>query len=149
MIRRTLLQMPRKMRFEETWNKWQKGRLTHEETGRILGMSARTFRRNARRVEEEEVKCKISSLGSRSCRTNSCRRPPQDWPPRRGAGPGGEVPETAREMECQTLPPPVLPGRKTEELALGQEHAPEERHGGNGRGKNRKGVTNGRPGNGC
>jgi predicted DNA-binding protein (UPF0251 family) len=40
----------RKMRFEETWNEWKKGRLTQEEAGRILGMSERTFRRYVRRV---------------------------------------------------------------------------------------------------
>jgi hypothetical protein len=34
----TLRQEIRKMRFEETWNEWKKGRLTQEEAGRILGM---------------------------------------------------------------------------------------------------------------
>ena len=56
MDRTTVLQEIRKMRFEETWNEWKKGRLTQEEAGRILGMSERTFRRYVRRVEEEGMK---------------------------------------------------------------------------------------------
>ena len=56
MDRTTVLQEIRKMRFEETWNEWKKGRLTQEEAGRILGMSERTFRRYVRRVEDEGVK---------------------------------------------------------------------------------------------
>ncbi|MHB8542682.1 MAG: ISNCY family transposase [Leptospirales bacterium] len=55
MNRTTVRQEIRKMRFEETWNEWKKGRLTQEEAGRILGMSERTFRRYLRRVEEEGV----------------------------------------------------------------------------------------------
>ena len=55
MNRTKVLQENRKMRFEETWNEWKKGRLTQEEAGRILGMSERTFRRYLRRVEEEGV----------------------------------------------------------------------------------------------
>ncbi len=52
MDRTAVMQEIRKMRFEETWNEWKKGRLTQEEAGRILGMSERTFRRYVRRVEE-------------------------------------------------------------------------------------------------
>ena len=52
MDRTTVLEEIRKMRFEERWNEWKKGRLTQEEAGRILGMSERTFRRYVRRVEE-------------------------------------------------------------------------------------------------
>ena len=50
MNRTTVLQEIRKMRFEETWNEWKKGRVTQEEAGRIPGMSERTFRRYIRRV---------------------------------------------------------------------------------------------------
>ena len=68
----TLRQEIRKMRFEETWNEWKKGRLTQEEAGRILGMSERTFRRYLRRVEEEEVK---GILDKRLTQASSRRAP--------------------------------------------------------------------------
>ncbi len=69
MDRTTVLQEIRKMRFEETWNEWKKGRLTQEEAGRILGMSERSFRRYVRRVEEE---------GSRGSWINASPRPRPD-----------------------------------------------------------------------
>ena len=68
----TLRQEIRKMRFEETWNEWKKGRLTQEEAGRILGMSERTFRRYLRRVEEEGVK---GILDKRLTQASSRRAP--------------------------------------------------------------------------
>ena len=55
MDRTNVLQEIRKMRFEETWNEWKKGRLTQKEAVQILGMSEMTFRRYVRRVEEEGV----------------------------------------------------------------------------------------------
>ena len=55
MNRTNVLQEIRKMRFEETWNEWKKGRLTQKEAVQILGMSEMTFRRYVRRVEEEGV----------------------------------------------------------------------------------------------
>jgi len=60
------------MRFEETWNEWKKGRLTQEETGRIWGISERTFRRYLRRVEEEGVK---GILDKRLTQASSRRAP--------------------------------------------------------------------------
>ncbi|MHB1606164.1 MAG: hypothetical protein ACYCTV_07205 [Leptospirales bacterium] len=54
MDRTTVRQEIRKMRFEETWNEWKKGRLTQKEAGRILGMSERTFRRYLRRVVDND-----------------------------------------------------------------------------------------------
>ncbi len=53
MERMSVGQEIRKMRFEERWNEWKKGRLTQEEAGRTLGVSERTFRRHLRRFEEE------------------------------------------------------------------------------------------------
>ena len=72
MNRTTVLQEIRKMRFEDTWNEWKKGRLTQEEAGRILGMSERTFRRYIRRVEEEGVK---GILDKRLTQASSRRAP--------------------------------------------------------------------------
>ena len=82
----TLRQEIRKMRFEETWNEWKKGRLTQEEAGRILGMSERTFRRYLRRVEEEGVK---GILDKRLTQASSRRAPVDDawgWSKSTGAG---------------------------------------------------------------
>ena len=72
MDRTTMRQEIRKMRFEETWNEWKKGRLTQEEAGRILGMSERTFRRYVRRVEEGGVK---GILDKRLTQASSRRAP--------------------------------------------------------------------------
>lgn len=53
-MRRTeLLQEVRKMRFEESYEGWKKGRLTQEEAARLLGVSDRTFRRYLVRYEEQ------------------------------------------------------------------------------------------------
>ena len=40
------------MRFEEVFGGWTEGRLTQEEAARILGVSARTFRRHVDRFED-------------------------------------------------------------------------------------------------
>jgi transposase len=51
-MRRTeLLQEIRKMRFEEVYGRWDKGRLTQEEAAEILGVCDRTFRRYVDRYE--------------------------------------------------------------------------------------------------
>ncbi len=45
-MRRTeWLQETRKMRFEEAYGKWTKGRLSQGEVAQILGISPRTLRR--------------------------------------------------------------------------------------------------------
>lgn len=43
------------MRFEEAYDGWREGRLTQEEASRLLGVHKRTFRRYARRYEQEGV----------------------------------------------------------------------------------------------
>lgn len=53
MKRSEWLQETRKMRFEEAYGGWQKGRLTQEEAARLLGVCERTFRRYIDRYEEE------------------------------------------------------------------------------------------------
>jgi len=45
MGRTELLQEIRKMRFEEVYGRWDKGRLTQEEAADVLGVCDRTFRR--------------------------------------------------------------------------------------------------------
>ena len=53
-MRRTeLLQELRKMRFEEAYESWNRGRLTQEEAASLLGVSERTFRRYLNRYEAE------------------------------------------------------------------------------------------------
>jgi transposase len=53
-MRRTeLLQEVRKMRFEEAYEGWRRGRLTQEEAALLLGVSGRTFRRYLVRYEEK------------------------------------------------------------------------------------------------
>ena len=47
-----LLQEIRKMRFEEAYEGWQTGNLTQEEAARLLGVCARSFRRQINRFEE-------------------------------------------------------------------------------------------------
>ncbi len=52
-MRRTeWLQETRKMRFEEAYAGWDKGRLTQEEAARLLGVCERTFRRYLDRFHE-------------------------------------------------------------------------------------------------
>ena len=53
MKRTQLLQEIRKMRFEEAYESWNKGRLTQEEAASLLGVSERTFRRYLNRYETE------------------------------------------------------------------------------------------------
>jgi len=48
-----LLQEVRKMRFEEAYDGWKKGRLTQEEAARLLGVCDRTYRRYLVRYEEQ------------------------------------------------------------------------------------------------
>ena len=53
MKRTEVLQEVRKMRFKDTYEGWNKGRLTQEEAAHLLGVSDRTFRRYLLRYEEE------------------------------------------------------------------------------------------------
>ena len=53
MKRTELLQEVRKMRFEEAYEGWQRGRLTQEEAARLLGICDRTFRRYLIRYEDK------------------------------------------------------------------------------------------------
>jgi hypothetical protein len=48
-----LLQEVRKMRFEEAYEGWERGRLTQEEAARLLGVCDRTFRRYLLRYEDK------------------------------------------------------------------------------------------------
>jgi len=48
-----LLQEVRKMRFEEAYEGWKKGRLTQEAAARLLGVCDRTYRRYLVRYEEQ------------------------------------------------------------------------------------------------
>ena len=41
------------MRFDEAYGGWQRGQLTQEEAGRLLGMSERNFRRYVERYQGE------------------------------------------------------------------------------------------------
>ena len=52
MKRTEVLQEVRKMRFEEAYEGWKKGRLTQEEVARLLGVCDRTFRRYLNRYED-------------------------------------------------------------------------------------------------
>jgi transposase len=53
MKRSEWLQETRKMRFEEAYGSWQRGRLTQEEAAQWLGVCERTFRRYIDRYEDE------------------------------------------------------------------------------------------------
>lgn len=53
MKRSELLQEVRKMRFEEAYEGWKRGRLTQEEAARLLGVCDRTYRRYLVRYEEQ------------------------------------------------------------------------------------------------
>lgn len=53
MKRTEILQEVRKMRFEEAYEGWNRGRLTQEEAARLLGVCDRTFRRYLIRYEDE------------------------------------------------------------------------------------------------
>ena len=51
-MERTELLQARKMRFEETYESWQRGGLTQEEVAMLLGVCDRTFRRYLLRYED-------------------------------------------------------------------------------------------------
>ena len=53
MKRTELLQEVRKMRFEEAYEGWRRGRLTQVEAARLLGVCDRTFRRYLERYEDK------------------------------------------------------------------------------------------------
>lgn len=53
MKRTELLQEVRKMRFDETYEGWRRGRLTQQEAARLLGVCERTYRRYLVRYEEK------------------------------------------------------------------------------------------------
>jgi len=53
MKRTEILQEVRKMRFEEAYEGWDRGRLTQEEAAMLLGVCDRTFRRYLIRYEDE------------------------------------------------------------------------------------------------
>ena len=55
MGRTSLLQKTRKMRFEQTYEGWQTGRLTQAQAAQILGMCDRSFRRYVARFEADGV----------------------------------------------------------------------------------------------
>ena len=74
-MRRTeLLQGIRKMRFEETYEGWNTGRLTQGDAARILGMCERSFRRYLVRYEAEG----LEGLIDRRLEQVSNRRAPVD-----------------------------------------------------------------------
>jgi hypothetical protein len=74
-MRRTeVLQENRKMRFEETYEGWNAGRLTQFEAARILGMRERSFRRYLLRYEAEG----LEGLIDRRLEQVSHRRAPVD-----------------------------------------------------------------------
>lgn len=55
MKRTALLQEVRKMRFEEAYEGWQRGRLTQQKAARLLGVCERTYRRYLVRYEDQGV----------------------------------------------------------------------------------------------
>ncbi len=55
MNRTRKLQEMRVMYFEEIFSKWQARKLTQEDAARLLGVITRTFRRYARRYEDDSV----------------------------------------------------------------------------------------------
>ena len=74
MKRTELLQEIRRMRFEELYGGWQKGRLSQEEAAQILGVCDRTFRRQICRYEENG----LEGLNDRRLTQASHRRAPVD-----------------------------------------------------------------------
>jgi hypothetical protein len=74
MKRTELLQEIRKMRFEEAYEGWNKGRLTQAEAAQILGMCERSFRRYLVRYEAEG----LEGLIDRRLEQVSNRRAPVD-----------------------------------------------------------------------
>ena len=74
-MRRTeMLQEIRRMRFEEAYGGWQKGRLSQEEAAEIVGVCSRTFRRQIGRYEENG----LSGLDDKRLTQASHRRAPVD-----------------------------------------------------------------------
>ncbi len=57
-----LLQEIRKMRFDETFSIWTEGRITQEETARMLEVSSRSFRRYVDRYRENGIDGLIDKL---------------------------------------------------------------------------------------
>jgi hypothetical protein len=74
MKRAELMQEIRKMRFEESYGGWQKGRLSQEEAAEILGVCSRTFRRQIGRYEENG----LEGLNDKRLTQASHRRAPVD-----------------------------------------------------------------------
>ena len=74
MRRSEVLQENRKMRFEEVYEGWNKGRLTQGEAARILGVCERSFRRYLCRYEAEG----LDGLIDRRLEQASNRRAPVD-----------------------------------------------------------------------
>lgn len=74
MKRTALLQEVRKMRFEEAYGGWKRGRLTQEEAARLLGVCERTYRRYLDRYEEQGME----GLVDRRLGQISHRRAPVD-----------------------------------------------------------------------
>ncbi len=69
-----MLQEIRKMRFEEMYVDWQKGRLSQEEAAMVLGICSRTFRRQICRYEENG----LDGLSDKRLTQASHRRAPVD-----------------------------------------------------------------------
>jgi len=69
-----MLQEIRKMRFEEMYVDWQKGRLSQEEAAMVLGVCSRTFRRQICRYEENG----LDGLSDKRLTQASHRRAPVD-----------------------------------------------------------------------
>jgi len=74
MKRTEILQEVRRMRFEEAYGGWQKGRLSQEEAAEILGVCSRTFRRQIGRYEENG----LEGLNDKRLTQASHRRAPVD-----------------------------------------------------------------------
>ena len=74
MIDKELQRRVIKMRFEDTYSKYTKGRLTQSEAAEILGVSDRTFRRYMTRYKEDG----ISGLDDKRIAKASYRRAPVD-----------------------------------------------------------------------
>jgi hypothetical protein len=74
MKRSEVLQEVRKMRFEEAYGGWRRGRLTQQEAAGVLGVCERTFRRYLLRYEEEGMQ----GLVDRRLGQLSHRRAPVD-----------------------------------------------------------------------
>ena len=74
MKRTELLQEIRRMRFEELYGGWRKGRLSQEEAAQILGVCNRTFRRQICRYEENG----LEGLNDKRLTQASHRRAPVD-----------------------------------------------------------------------